>query len=233
MQTIGDGLLEALKLLISFDPEVYEIICLSLGLSLTSTTLSACLGIPMGLVLGVKEYRFKPQVSRLLYTCMSLPPVVVGLIVAILLSRSGPLGTWQLMFTPTAMVIAQMLLVTPIISGILFNNAKQHGRQIKDFGKTMGAGRLDILWLLIREMRTSILVAVVTGFGRAISEVGAVMIVGGNIKHHTRVMTTYIAMNNSMGNYASAIAMGMVLLMISFIVNAFLYRFIEEEPNAH
>lgn len=233
MQTIGDGLIEALKLLISFDPEVYEIICLSLGLSLTSTTLSACLGIPMGLVLGVKTYRFKPQVSRLLYTCMSLPPVVVGLIVAILLSRSGPLGTWQLMFTPTAMVIAQMLLVTPIIAGILFNNAKQHGRQIKDFGKTMGAGRLDILWLLIREMRTSILVAVVTGFGRAISEVGAVMIVGGNIKHHTRVMTTYIAMNNSMGNYASAIAMGMVLLMISFIVNAFLYRFIEEEPNAH
>ncbi len=233
MQTIGDGLVEALKLLISFDSEVYEIICLSLALSLTSTTLSACLGIPMGLVLGVKDYRFKPQVSRLLYTCMSLPPVVVGLIVAILLSRSGPLGSWQLMFTPFAMVVAQMLLVTPIIAGILFNNAKQHGRQIKDFGRTMGAGRLGILWLLVQEMRTTILVAVVTGFGRAISEVGAVMIVGGNIKHHTRVMTTYIAMNNSMGNYAAAIAMGMVLLIISFVVNAVLYRFIEGENDAH
>ncbi len=233
MQTIAEGLIEALKLLISFDPEVYEIIFLSLGLSLTSTCLSACIGIPLGLILGVKDYRFKPQVSRVLYTCMSLPPVVVGLLVAIFLSRSGPFGSWQLMFTPGAMVIAQMFLVTPIIAGILFNNAKQHGKEIKDFGKTMGAGPIDLLMLLIKEMRTALLVAVVTGFGRAISEVGAVMIVGGNIKHHTRVMTTYIAMNNSMGNYASAIAMGLVLLLISFVVNAFLYRFIEGETHAY
>lgn len=233
MQTIAEGLIEALKLLISFDPEVYDIILLSLGLSLTSTCLSACIGIPMGLILGVKDYSFKPQVSRVLYTCMSLPPVVVGLVVAIFLSRSGPFGSWQLMFTPGAMVIAQMLLVTPIIAGILFNNAKQHGKEIKDFGKTMGAGPIDLLMLLIKEMRTTLLVAVVTGFGRAISEVGAVMIVGGNIKHHTRVMTTYIAMNNSMGNYASAIAMGLVLLLISFVVNAFLYRFIEGETHAY
>lgn len=233
MQAITEGLMEALKLLISFDPEVYEIIILSLGLSLTSTTLSACLGIPLGLVLGVKEYRCKPQVSRLLYTCMSLPPVVIGLVVAIFLSRSGPLGSFQLMFTPKAMVIAQMILITPIIAGILFNNAKAHGKAIKDFGKTMGAGPVDLLFLLIKEMRTALLVAVVTGFGRAISEVGAVMIVGGNIKHHTRVMTTYIAMNNSMGNYASAIAMGLVLLLISFVVNGFLYRFIEGETHAN
>ena len=231
MQAIFEGLMEALKLLISFDPDVYEIIILSLGLSVTSTTLSALIGIPIGLFLGVETYRFKPQVSRILYTCMSLPPVVVGLIVAIFLSRSGPLGSLQLMFTPGAMVIAQMLLITPIIAGILFNNAKAHGKEIKDFGRTMGAGPIEILALMVKEMRTALLVAVVTGFGRAVSEVGAVMIVGGNIKHHTRVMTTYIAMNNSMGNYASAIAMGLVLLLISFVVNGFLYRFIEGEGH--
>lgn len=231
MQAIFEGLMEALKLLISFDPEVYEIIILSLGLSVTSTTLSALIGIPIGLFLGVETYRFKPQVSRILYTCMSLPPVVVGLIVAIFLSRSGPLGSLQLMFTPGAMVIAQMLLITPIIAGIMFNNAKSHGKEIKDFGRTMGAGPIEILALMVKEMRTALLVAVVTGFGRAVSEVGAVMIVGGNIKHHTRVMTTYIAMNNSMGNYASAIAMGLVLLFISFVVNGFLYRFIEGEGH--
>lgn len=232
MQTIGEGFIEALKLLIGLDKETYEIICLSVVISLTSTTLSAAIGIPLGIVAGVKTFRFKRQFARLLYTCMSLPPVVIGLIVAILLSRSGPLGKWQLIFTPAAMVIAQMLLITPIIAGILFNGAKQRGRQIRDYGKTMGAGRMEILLLLISEMRTTLLVAVVSGFGRAISEVGAVMIVGGNIKHHTRVMTTYIAMNNSMGNYASAIAMGVVLLLISFSVNAFLYRFVEGDNDA-
>ncbi|GAU76780.1 ABC transporter permease [Fusibacter sp. 3D3] len=225
MNFITEGFKEALTLLMSFDKEVYTIMGLSIGLSLMSTFCSALLGIPFGIYLGLKTFKLKRAFTRFVYTAMSLPPVVVGLAVAIFFSRSGPLGTFGLMFTPTAMIIAQVILVTPIIMGIVFNASKEKGRAIYNVGKTLGANRLQILMLMITEMRVTILIAVVTGFGRAISEVGAVMIVGGNIKGHTRVMTTYIAMNNSMGNYGMAIAMGMVLLIISFIVNSILYHF--------
>ena len=155
---------------------------------------------------------------------MSLPPVVVGLIVAILISRRGPLGEHELLFTSTAMISAQTLLVTPIIIGIVFNSTKEKGPVILEVSKTLGGNPLDTLILLFREMKKTIFVSIVTGFGRAISEVGAVMIVGGNIKNHTRVMTSFIAMNNSMGNYSMSIAMGLVLLSISFITNSILYN---------
>ncbi|MBF4692910.1 ABC transporter permease [Fusibacter ferrireducens] len=225
MSFITEGFKEALALLLSFDREVYTIIGLSVGLSLTSTLLAAIMGIPFGLYFGLKTFRLKKVLTRLLYTAMSLPPVVVGLLVAILFSRKGPLGSFGLMFTPTAMIIAQVILVTPIIMGIIFNASKEKGRSIYNMGKTLGASRFQVLLLMIAEMRVTILIAIVTGFGRAVSEVGAVMIVGGNIKGHTRVMTTFIAMNNSMGNYGMAIAMGLVLLTISFIVNSILYHF--------
>lgn len=229
MDYIGDGLKEAIRLLLAFDREIYAIILLSLGISMASTVVSTLIGVPIGLVLALRQFPMKKLFARILYTCMSLPPVVVGLIVAIFLSRRGPMGNWQLLFTPAAMVNAQVLLITPIIMGIIFNNTKQHGPQILQVGKTLGGNRLDILVLLIREMRINMLIAIVTGFGRAISEVGAVMLVGGNIKGHTRVMTTFIAMNNSMGNYATSIAMGIVLLLISFVVNSFLYKYVAGE----
>ena len=229
MELLREGLKEALLLLIRFDKEVYSIIGLSIGLSFTSTVFSAFIGIPLGLYLGVKPFKFKKAFTRTIYTMMSLPPVVIGLLVALFLSRSGPLGTLGLLFTPTAMVIAQMILITPIILGITYNDAKQHGPAISQIGITLGASKFQTLKLLITEMRITLLIALVTGFGRAISEVGAVMIVGGNIKGHTRVMTTYIAMNNSMGNYAMAISMGIVLLLISFIVNTVLYRYVAGE----
>ncbi|MDW7660834.1 MAG: ABC transporter permease [Bacillota bacterium] len=229
MDLLKEGLKEALLLLIRFDKEVYSIIGLSIGLSFTSTIFSAIIGIPLGLYLGVKPFKLKKAFTRTIYTMMSLPPVVIGLLVAIFLSRSGPLGTLGLLFTPTAMVIAQMILITPIILGITYNDAKQHGPAISQIGITLGASKYQTLKLLITEMRITLLIALVTGFGRAISEVGAVMIVGGNIKGHTRVMTTYIAMNNSMGNYAMAISMGIVLLLISFIVNTVLYRYVAGE----
>lgn len=229
MDLLKEGLKEALLLLLRFDREVYSIIGLSIGLSFTSTIFSAIIGIPMGLYLGIKPFRFKKTFTRTIYTMMSLPPVVIGLLVALFLSRSGPLGTLGLLFTPTAMVIAQMILITPIILGITYNDAKQHGPAISQIGITLGASKYQTLKLLITEMRITLLIALVTGFGRAISEVGAVMIVGGNIKGHTRVMTTYIAMNNSMGNYAMAISMGIVLLLISFIVNTVLYRYVAGE----
>lgn len=226
MGYIFDGIIEAFKLLISFDREVYSIIFLSIYVSLTSTLISSFIGIPLGFLIGLKKFRFKRICARFLYTFMSLPPVVVGLVVAIIISRRGPLGHLSLLFTPAAMIIAQTLLVTPIITGILFNNSKDQGHLIKQICKTLGGNRWDTLILLIKEMRINILIAVVTGFGRAISEVGAVMIVGGNIKGHTRVMTSFIAMNHSMGNYSISIAMGLVLLMISFITNSILYKYV-------
>ncbi len=229
MDIFVDGFRDAFKLLIGFDQEVYEIIILSIGLSIASTICSAIFGIPLGLILGIKNFRSKRFLTRLLYTLMSLPPVVIGLAVVLFLSRSGPLGSLGLIFTPGAMIIAQTILITPIITGIVFNQAKDKGLAVMQIGQTLGSGRLDLLWLLIKELKITILIAIVTGFGRAVSEVGAVMIVGGNIKGHTRVMTTYIAMNNSMGNYATAIAMGIVLLFISFTVNSVLYRYMDGE----
>ncbi len=226
MGYIIDGLKEAFKLLISFDVEIYSIVLLSIYVSLTSTLISSFIGVPLGFLLGLKKFRFKKAIARLLYTAMGLPPVVVGLVVAVVISRRGPFGHLGILFTPTAMIIAQTLLVTPIITGIVFNNTKEKGYNIKQVCKTLGGNRWDTLILLIKEMRISILIAVVTGLGRAISEVGAVMIVGGNIKGHTRVMTSFIAMNQSMGNYSTSIAMGIVLLLISFITNSILYKYV-------
>jgi tungstate transport system permease protein len=226
MEYLMDGLKEAFKLLIAFDKEIYSIIILSIFVSLTSTLISSILGTPIGLYLGIKQFKLKKYFTRFLYTSMSLPPVVVGLVVAVLLSRKGPLGQYGLLFTPTAMIIAQTVLITPIIMGIVFNSAKERGTTIEQVCKTLGGNKIDTLILLIKEMRINVLIAIVTGLGRAISEVGAVMLVGGNIKGHTRVMTTFIAMNNGMGNYSTAIAMGIVLLLISFLINSILYRYV-------
>lgn len=229
MQYIITGIKEAFGLLVSFDGETYKIILLSLFVSFSSTVISSLIAVPAGLFLAIKEFKLKKILTRILYTLMSLPPVVVGLVVSLFLSRRGPLGELELMFTPTAMIIAQTILVVPIITGIIFNNFKEKAGRIIDVSKTLGACRFDIFKLLIKEMRVYVLIALVTGFGRAISEVGAVMIVGGNIKGHTRVMTSFIAMNNSMGNYSQSIAMGLVLLILSFITNSILYTFVMEE----
>lgn len=227
MDYIIEGFIEAIKLIISLDQEIYSIVLLSIFVSFTSTLISACIAIPLGIFTGIKEYKGKKLLSKIYYTFMGLPPVVIGLLTAIIISRNGPLGKLELIFTPTAMIIAQSLLITPIITGIIFNNVNKNGKRIVNICKTLGGNNKDILFLLIKELKSFILIAIVNGFGRAISEVGAVMIVGGNIKGQTRVMTTFIAMNNSMGNYSTSIAMGLILLLISFITNSFLYRYSE------
>jgi tungstate transport system permease protein len=224
-----NGFIEAFKLLISLDKEIYSIILLSIYVSFSSTLYASILGIPLGFIIGLKNLKFKKTITRILYTFMGLPPVIIGLIVAVIISRRGPLGSLELLFTPTAMIIAQTILVVPIITGIVFNSSKEQGLNIKNVCKTLGGNKYDTFILLLKEMKFSILIAIVTGFGRAISEVGAVMIVGGNIKDHTRVMTSFIAMNNSMGNYSTSIAMGIVLLGISFLTNTILYNFIQGE----
>lgn len=229
MGYILEGFKEAGKLLISFDKEVYRIITLSLFVSFTSTVLSSIASIPLGIYLGIKNFKGKHIFSRMIYTLMSTPSVIVGLVVAIILSRRGPLGFLDILYTPTAMIIAQTILVTPLILGLTYNLSKNRGKTIEKVGKTLGAGKLDITILIIRELKTDILVNVATAFSRAISEVGAVMIVGGNIKGHTRVITTTISMMNSMGDYPMAIALGIVLLTISFGVNSIIYSYQGED----
>ena len=155
--------------------------------------------------------------------------IFVGLTVFLILMRRGPLGHLQLNYTPTAMIIAQICLVTPIIIGLTYNLVREKAPVVNRLGITLGASRLEIMFLMIREMRIGLTAAVVSGFGRAISEVGAVMIVGGNIKGKTRVMTTYITELKSMGDYSRAIAIGIVLLIIAFSINAILYNFQERE----
>jgi len=224
MNYIMDGFAEAFQLLASFDQEIYKIIGLSIGVSFTSTLLSSLIGIVLGMLIGLHEFPFKRGIVRCVYAFMALPPVVVGLFVAIVISRRGPLGSMQLMFTPTAMIIAQTILITPIITGLIYNAVKEHGNAIREVALILGGTKIDRLKLVVIEMKKTIAVAVTTGFGRGISEVGAVMLVGGNIKGHTRVMTTFIAMNNSMGNYSKSIAMGIVLIGIAVATNMMIHR---------
>lgn len=229
MDYILEGFKEAGKLLVSFDKEVYRIVFLSLFVSTISTIISSIVTIPIGIYLGLKDFRGKKFFSRIVYTFMSVPSVVVGLVVAILLSRRGPLGLLNLLYTPTAMIIAQTLLVTPLIFGLTYSLSKNRGHLIEKAGKTLGAKGIHIIILIIRELKIDISVNIVTAFSRAISEVGAVMIVGGNIKGHTRVITTTISMMNSMGEYPMAIALGIVLLIISFGVNSIIYSYQGED----
>jgi len=229
MDVISAGIAQAFRLILSGDPEIYGIIGLSLFVSFSSVLISTCLGMPAGILLGTHSFRGKGVLLRIIYTFMSLPPVIAGLTVFLILMRRGPLGHLQLNYTPTAMIIAQICLVTPIIIGLTYNLVREKAPVVNRLGITLGAGRLEIMALMIREMRIGLTAAVVSGFGRAISEVGAVMIVGGNIKGKTRVMTTYITELKSMGDYSRAIAIGIVLLIIAFAINAILYNFQERE----
>lgn len=226
---IIEGVKEAFILLFSMDYEIYSIIIRTLIMSIASVIISGVIGIPLGLYLGLKKFKGKRAVARLIYTFMGTPPVVAGLFVALFISRRGALGSLELMFTIRGMIIAQVVLITPIVIGVVFNHTKEGGMQVLKTCRTLGAGRWYTFLYLVNDMRIGIFIALVSGFARGISEVGAVMIVGGNILGHTRVMTTFIAMNNSMGNYSKSIAMGMVLFAISFVVNSILYGYVEVE----
>jgi len=231
MSEISAGLVEAFNLIFSFDTEIYEIVGLSLFVSTISVMISTFIGIPLGVLIGTHSFRGKGIIVRITYTFMSLPPVIAGLFVFLILMRRGPLGHLQLNYTPGAMIIAQVCLVTPIIMGLTYNLVKEKAPTIRRLGITLGVKGASILTLLIYEMRVGLTTALVSGFGRAISEVGAVMIVGGNIKGKTRVMTTYITELKTMGDYSRAIAIGIILLIIAFIITTVLYNFQERESR--
>lgn len=228
MNYILDGFKEAFKLIISMDGEIFQIISLSLFVSTFATVLAAIVFVPVGVYLGIKKFRFKKVMSRIIYTSMSIPTVIIGLVVAIILSRRGPFGSLQLLYTPKAMIIAQTVLVVPLILGLTYNLAQNRGPAIRAASFTLGGKTKDTVVLIMKELKVDIMVNVATAFSRAISEVGAVMIVGGNIKGHTRVMTTTISMMNSMGDYPAAIALGIILLGISFVIHSLIYSYGQE-----
>jgi tungstate transport system permease protein len=203
----------------SYYEEVIHIVLLSLFVSIASTLIASLAGMVLAIPVALKDFRFKKYIIRLSETSMSIPPVLMGLVVYLLLSRKGPLGELKLLFTPAAMIIAQSLLVFPIVFGLTVSAIGSRGREIKKNCIALGAGSHDTLILIIKECKVQLFSVVAAGFGRAISEVGAVMMVGGNIKGDTRVMTTYIALETGQGKFDEAITIGVILLIVAFMVN--------------
>jgi len=209
----------ALRLIVTLDPSLIEIVVLSLQVSLLAVILASAIGFPLGGALAVYRFPGRGAVTAVLSALMGLPPVVAGLVVYLLLSNAGPLGVLQLLYTPTAMVVAQMLLVIPIVAALTRQQCEDLLEEYDEQLRSLGASSREITATLLWDGRYRLLTAVLAGFGRAIAEVGAVMIVGGNIDHVTRTMTTAIALETSKGNIALALALGMVLLATSFAVN--------------
>lgn len=218
MDLLLDGVLQAFRLIFTGDREVWKIVLLSLEVSCSATFISLFLGIPLGTFLGLSKFKGSTLTITLVNTGMSAPPVVVGLLVSIMLWRSGPLGILNLIYTPAAMVVAQVIIAMPIITGVSMSSIAQLDPKLRVQMLGLGASRLQLLWVLLQEAKLPLLTAVMAGFGGVISEVGAVMMVGGNIKDHTRVLTTAIVMETSKGNFGLAIALGIILLAIAFLI---------------
>jgi|YNPNPStandDraft_1061719.scaffolds.fasta_scaffold03326_1 tungstate transport system permease protein len=209
----------ALQRLFTGDPELLGIVLLSLRVSGTALLLSTLLGIPLGVVLGLKRFLGRRAVIALLYTGMGLPPVVVGLVVYLLLSHSGPLGALGWLFTPKAMVLAQTIIAFPVVAGFTMAAVLGVEPALRTQILSLGATDWQAAWTVVRQARTGIVVALVAGFGSIISEVGAVMLVGGNIAGSTRVLTTAIVLETRRGNLELAMALGLVLLLIALFLN--------------
>lgn len=205
--------------------EIIPVILMSLFVSFTSTFIASIIGITAAIPFSIKNFKLKKFILRINEVLMSMPPVLMGLIVYVILSKEGPLGQYNLLFTPFAMIIAQTLLVIPIIFTLTVSSISKISLEIMKNCRVLGAGRYHIFISIIKECRMQILSIITTGFGRAISEVGAVMMVGGNIKGYTRVMTTFIAFETGKGNFREAFIIGGILLFISFIVNTLIHCF--------
>lgn len=229
MDLILEGILKAIALLVSLDPEVLGITALSLKISGTATLISLFLGVSTGTVVALTRFPGRKLVVSLINTGMGLPPVVVGLFVTIFLWRNGPLGFLQILYTPTAIILAQAIIATPIISGISLAAMQNLPANLRLQILALGATRLQMLWLLIREARLPLLAAVMAGFGGIISEVGASIMVGGNIKGYSRVLTTATVMETGRGNFDVAIALSAILLLLAFLINYLLTRIQQRE----
>lgn len=229
MDYILHGVSQSFTLLITLDRELYGIILLSIFVSLTATLIATALFVPIGVSIGLRKFRRERLFEKMMFSMMGVPSVVIGLLVAILMSRRSIFGFLGLLYTPGAMIIAQVLLVFPLGMGLSYKLSKLQGRRIKNEGKLLGANKKELLILVLKELKEELLVIFLTCFSRAITEVGAVMIVGGNIKGKTRVMTTTISMLNSMGDYPMGIALGIILMLLTFSVNSVVYMLHREE----
>ena len=224
MTEIWDGLTKAIELIISLDPEVMEIAGRSLSISGTSCLLASLICLPLGSLIHFRQFRGKRALINIIQTLFSVPTVLIGLFVFVLFSRAGPLGELGIIFTPAAMVIGQMILITPLLLGLTISALSGVSKEIVDTATSLGASGLQTVLLVLREARYAVLVAVIMGFGRAISEVGCALMVGGNFKDVTRVLTTAIYLETGQGELELAIALGIILLFLALIINIVLNR---------
>ena len=215
---------KALELIFSGEGELYQIIGRSLYISLTAVVLAGIIGLPAGLFLGLRNFPGKSILLKILYVAMGLPPVFVGLLVFLFLSRSGPVAPYlYILFTPAAMILAQFILAFPIVVGLTITAVTEKAEMVLMTARGLGASPGQALLTLVRELKLALVTALITALGRVIAEVGAVMLVGGDIKGYTQVLTTAIVLETRRGNFSLAIALGLVLLLLSFIINSLLY----------
>lgn len=225
METILDALQEALGLLTGFDPALMEVVGMTLRVTGGALLLATLIGLPLGAALGLRDrVPAGGCVMPIIYTGMGLPPVVVGLFVYLMLSNQGPLGRLGWLFKPPAMIVAQVIIALPLIVGLTLTSLRSIDPTVKLQVRSLGATRAQTAWTLIREARLGVLAAIIAAFGGIISEVGAVMLVGGNIEGKTRVLTTAIVLNTRTGDFALALALGIILLALAFLINGALLR---------
>lgn len=225
MNEFVNGFIQAFRLIVSLDPGTFQALFLSLRVTLVALLISSVLGFPIGIFLAFSKFKGKKFIMNLIYTFMGFPPVVAGLIVYLLLSRSGPLGFLKLLFTPQAMILAQIILSLPVIIGLTVLGLRAIDVSVYELSITLGATKSKASYLLLREARLSILGALITAFGASISEVGAAMLVGGNVEGLTRSMTTALMLETRQGNFDRALALGIILLILAFLVNSILVLF--------
>lgn len=223
MSSIGQGFWDAWVLILTFDADLYEIIFLSLQVTVSAVIIASAIGLPMGAWLAVNRFRLRRYVIAVLNALMGLPPVVVGLFVYMALSRAGPLGSFGLLFSPMAMIIAQVIIITPLIASLSHQTIRDLWAEYHDLLISMNATRAQRIKALLWDGKRALLTAMLAGFGRAIGEVGAIMIVGGNIDHATRVLTTAIALETGKGNFAFAMGLGLVLIVLAVIINLLIH----------
>lgn len=218
MSDIISGIVQAFNLIITLNPDVMQIALLSLYVSISATIIAACISIPLGGIIHFHEFRGKAALLTIIQTLYSIPTVVVGLVIYLMISRSGPLGFFGLLFTPEGMILGQTVLIIPIMVGLVITALGGIDKNIHDTLLSLGATDFQSIFQVIKEARFAILSAVILGFGRAISEVGVAMMIGGNILGETRVLTTAIALQTGMGDFPFSIALGIILLAIALVV---------------
>jgi len=225
MEYIIEGLAKALELIFSLDPEIYGIVGISVRFALTATLLAAIAGVPLGFVIGSRSFKGKPAVITLLNTLMALPTVVVGLLGYAFLSRRAPLGFLDMIFSPHAVILGEFLLSLPVITNLTVSAVQAVDKRAYLTAQTLGASRWMVAWTVLMEARFALLAAIIAGFGRAVSEVGSAMMLGGNIRYYTRTMTTAIALEVSKGEFGFGLALGFFLLAVAFSINILFHYF--------